>query len=306
VNGMELARGYWQEIGLSAFADGCPDVLERAAVGLVGEGSECFGFDDEISRDHDWGPGFCVWLTAEQAAEFGEQARAVYASLPQEYLGYRKLHVMQQTAGRVGVHEIGSFFARYTGFDRPPETIREWRIVPENGLAVVTNGEIFRDPTGEFTRIRETLLGYYPEQLRIKKLAAACALAAQSGQYNYSRCMRRGETVAAMQALGQFLTQAQRAVFILNRRFTPYYKWTNRALCELPLLGASLGSKFQLLVSEGVNREVLIEDISAEIIAELKKEGLSSGSSDFLLHHAEKIQSGVTEPTLQRLPLMAE
>ena len=30
----------------------------RIAVGMVGEGSDCYGFDDEISMDHDYGIGF--------------------------------------------------------------------------------------------------------------------------------------------------------------------------------------------------------------------------------------------------------
>ena len=306
MTGLELSRGYWREIGTPAFAESCPEVVDRAAVGLAGEGSECFGFDDEISRDHDWGPGFCVWLTPEQAAAFGEKAREVYAALPREYLGFRKLNVIEQTADRVGVHEIGSFFARYTGFDRPPETLREWRMIPESGLAVVTNGEIFQDPTGALTRFRAALLDYYPEELRLKKLAAACALAAQSGQYNFSRCMRRGETVAAMQALGHFLTQGQRIVFLLNRRYTPYYKWTHRALRSLPILGAELAPKFQALVGNLCDREAMIEEISAVVIAELRREGLSDSRSDFLLQHAEEIQRRITAPELQRLPLMAE
>ena len=62
MNGLELSKAYWENCARPLFRRELSAFLERAAVGLVGEGSECFGFDDEISRDHDWGPGFCLWL----------------------------------------------------------------------------------------------------------------------------------------------------------------------------------------------------------------------------------------------------
>jgi len=306
MTGLELSRQYWETVGKPAFAAECPEVLERAAVGLVGEGSECFGFDDEISRDHDWGPGFCLWLTPEDEQRFGADARTVYAKLPQEFQGFRRLRVGPETAHRVGVQSIPDFYARYIGFDRAPATVREWRMAPENGFAVVTNGQVWQDPLGSFSAVRAALLSFYPEQLRRKKLAAACALAAQSGQYNFSRCMRRNETVAAFTALGEFVVQSQKIIFLLNRRYAPYYKWTHHALCRLPILGETVGPKLKLLADESAGRAARIESISADIISELHRQGLTTSPSDFLLDHGGELQARLTDPELARLHLMAE
>ena len=309
MKGLELARLYWREAGRPAFEADCPQVLDRAAVGLVGEGSECFGFDDEFSRDHDWGPGFCVWLSREERARFGERADAVYRTLPEEFLGFRRLRPSYLSAGRVGVLETGSFYARFLGgLDRPPQTLDQWRCLPESGLAAATNGAVFQDPTGEFTAMRDSLLAYFPEDVRRKKLAARCALAAQSGQYNYQRCLRRGDQVAALLALAQFMEHVQAVIFLLNRRYRPYYKWTQRALRGLPVLGAEAGALLDSLASGGPeeSKAETVEAASALIIKELARQGLSAHSSDFLLPHAEEIRAGIGDGALRAVHLMSE
>ncbi len=213
------------------------------------------------------------------------------------------------SSGRVGVMSAGSFYARYTGFDRLPQSIFEWRCIPEKGLAVVTNGEVFEEHPGKFMEMREGLLGFYPEDLRKKKLAMRCALAAQSGQYNYSRCARRGENVAAFLALAEFVDNAQAIVFLLNRRYRPFYKWAHRALRDLPVLGKKLAPKIEALATGSKEfHEIvdIIEEISVAIIKELKAEGLSASDSDFLLQHAEEVQSRIEDPQIRAMHLMAE
>ena len=308
MKGMELSRKYWEELGRPAFETGCPEVLEKASVGLVGEGSECFGFDDEISRDHDWGPGFCVWLSDADMKDFGMKAASVYAALPEDFMGFKRLNVSAMTQGRVGVMSSGSFYARYTGFDRVPASIYEWRCVPESGLAVATNGEVFQEGCTDFARVREGLLGFFPNDLRKKKLAMHCALAAQSGQYNYSRCAHRGEMVAAFIALSEFIKHVQSVIFLLNRRYMPYYKWTHKAMKTLPLLGMALAPRIERLIG---NEEYpvkidLIEDISSQIIMVLKQQHLSGSDSDFLLNHAESIQGRIEDPQLRQMHIMSE
>lgn len=53
MKGIEQARKFYTEVGKKMIADEFGDYQNRIAVGLVGHGSECFGFDDEVSRDHD-------------------------------------------------------------------------------------------------------------------------------------------------------------------------------------------------------------------------------------------------------------
>lgn len=78
MNGLELARYYYETAGKQALERQVPDLVPRLAIGLAGEGSECFGLDDELSRDHDWGPAFCIWMTEEDFVKHGVQVQAVY------------------------------------------------------------------------------------------------------------------------------------------------------------------------------------------------------------------------------------
>lgn len=293
MNGLELSRKYFEEVGRPAFEKACPLALERGAVGLVGEGSECFGFDDEISRDHDWGPGFCIWLAEEDYKAFGEEAAKLYDSLPKNFMGFERQRVIKLTSDRVGVHSIPEFYSKYIGLGRAPETFEEWFNLPERFISKVTNGEVWQDPLGEFSKIRNALIAYYPEPVRKRKIAMHAELAAQAGQYNYYRCMQRGNVVAASHALDVFLTNVEDLVFLLNLKYCPYYKWAYRALKALPILGAEVGALMKEIVladtTDSKKRGEAIEKISALIIAELKRQGLSNSNSDFLLHHAQEM-----------------
>ena len=71
MKGMELSRLYYEEVCKPAIEKEAGELTERTAVGLVGEGSECYGYDDEISRDHDFGPSCCFWLTKEDYRIYG-------------------------------------------------------------------------------------------------------------------------------------------------------------------------------------------------------------------------------------------
>ncbi|WP_295617215.1 DUF4037 domain-containing protein [uncultured Intestinimonas sp.] len=306
MKGLELAERYWNEVGAPALEAACPEAFGALAVGLVGEGSECLGYDDGISRDHDWGPGFCVWLTREGMERFGPALQRAYQSLPPEFLGWRRLRESEMSAGRVGVFEIGAFYQRFLGRREPPKDEVQWFALPDQALNVCTNGKVFLDREGAFTAFREVLLGYYPEDVRRKKLAAQCALAAQSGQYNYVRCLRRGERVAAMQALAAFIDHAQAAIFLLDRRYRPYYKWAHRALGEGSALARAAAARMtRMAEGDPGAQEEEIEALSADIIQGLKEQGLTGSGSDFLLDHAQEIQRGIRSPVLRGLPLMA-
>ena len=88
MKGLELSYQYYLEIGRPMLREKFPEYSGRIAAGLAGEGSECLGFDDEISRDHDFGPGFCIWLTESDNERTGRQMQAAYEELPGYFGGF--------------------------------------------------------------------------------------------------------------------------------------------------------------------------------------------------------------------------
>lgn len=57
---IEKNRRFYEEHVADLIHTGFREYETRIAVGIAGEGSDCFGYDDEISRDHDFGTGVCL------------------------------------------------------------------------------------------------------------------------------------------------------------------------------------------------------------------------------------------------------
>lgn len=304
MKGLELAEKYYEAYGRQMLEERFPQVVKQAAMGLVGQGSECFGFDDEISTDHDYGPSFCIWLPRETYRQYGEEIQRAYEALPQEFMGFTGRVVQEQGQGRVGVLCLEDFYAGILGCDKIPETSQEWLDVNEEDLATATNGKVFEDRFGVFTSARERLLCYYPREVWIRRLVQCMAKAAQAGQYNYARAMKRGERIAAELALTEFIRESMKVVYLLNRKYAPYDKWIHRGMKGLSV-GAEIGDMLNLLYTvdpaeawEGVSaddyvyhlntndgRVLIIEAVCNIIVQELNAQGLSDGQDNFLQNH---------------------
>lgn len=303
MKGLELCRRYYEEICRPAIETSFAGYVDKMAFGLAGDGSECYGFDDEVSQDHDFGPRIMIWLTLEDFDEFGEKLHNFVINLPRNFLGYNGLNTSCYGEGREGVFTIPGFYKRFLGIDHLPSTIREWRLLPESNLSIATNGQIFSDPVGEFTRFRNTLLEGYPGDLRLKMMAARCMKMAQSGQYNYARSFKRGEFVAALMAVSEFIDSAVSLVYLMNNRYKPFYKWMHRGLKELPLLGKeSYHLLSDLAGSTGFEENIAaIEALCCLIINKLREMRLTDSSSDFLLDHGPRIQRNIKDEYLRNM-----
>jgi hypothetical protein len=289
---------------------------------LVGEGSECFGFDDELSRDHDWGPSFCIWLTKAEYERVGTKLETVYEQVTATAFRGVAPRVDTPTAyGRVGVNTISRFYRRYLGVDRLPEDINGWRALQEEALAVVTNGKVFVDEPGIFTRVREGFLNYYPDDLRLKRLSAACMKASQAGQHNLERSLLRSSSLAAFSALSRYIEELTHCAYILNRRFRPYYKWAQAGLDVLPHTGAALSCELEGLLNcwaqwvahrehgEAAHSARLqlmeqVERAAACIVEGMRLEGLTSATTCYLADHTPALLAAITDESLRKLHSM--
>jgi hypothetical protein len=300
VKGLDLSEAYYSRYGEPMIRDRFAPFADRIAAGMVGPGSECFGFDDEISRDHDWGPGFCMWLTGETFAEIGGELEEAYRELPPEFEGRGPRIASPGEEDRVGATTVTRFYKKYTNLDHPPADLREWLSLSDQMLATCTNGRVFRDPAGLFTEWRDQLLRYYPEDVRLKKIASRCITIAQSGQYNLERSLRRGEVFAARYAETQFCADVISLVFLLNRRYPPFYKWLHRAVKGLPLLGETIHRLVGDILSQEEDRHPrrLIERTCALLIGEMKRQDLTDSDSGFLLDHATRVHEKISDPVL--------
>ena len=403
VSGLKLARAFWTQMGKPMIAAKYPQYAGRIAAGLVGHGSECYGFDDAYSQDHDFGPRFCLWLTDEDYAAIGEQLEADYEALPRKFSVDAQgrvtfeAHARSDASGafpsagagstvipdaanaptpgtatddaataesgaassdvaeemttpidaplspvtpraqganrRDGVFRIGDFFESITGYRTAPAQTapHEWLMLAESTLAAATNGEVFADPTGQFSKTRQGFKDM-PDDVRLALISKRLGMIAQAGQYNLPRSLKRGDGAAAWLSIHEFVQATASLVFLVNVPmvvgYMPYYKWQFAALRKLS------GSMFALLPNVGEQLETvmrlssaacyggagfgeggkgaataikkindIVEQIAADIVKELKREHLTTSGETFLEWQRPYVEDHIAsdDPVLKSL-----
>lgn len=310
MKGLELAEKFYLEYGAPMLQKEFPELFSIIAIGLCGSGSECFGFDDEISKDHDFEPGFCIFVPDEDIIDEKTffQLEKAYSSLPKEFMGYKRNTATAVGGSRHGVIRANRFFTEKTGTPDGNLTLKDWFFIPEQSLAEATNGKIFKDDLGIFTDIRKKL-SYFPEDVRLKKLAGNLLLMGQAGQYNYSRCIKRNDTAAAQLAIFEFVKATLNVIFLLNRIYMPYYKWSFKALQNCKKL-SYLHNNLEFLISNGNDKItaekkiVLIEKICSDIFEELKSQNLTKYTGTEAESHAYSVNNAIKNNDIRNLHIL--
>lgn len=310
MKGLTICRSYFEKYGLPMIKEKFPELAGRIAAGLTGSGSECWGFDDELSRDHDMAPGFQLFLPGEEEVDRRTAflLERAYAALPKEYMGLSR-GLMAPGGMRRGVLRLSEYLEEKTGTPDGELSVEQWLTLPQSVLAEAVNGEIFYDPAGLIAPVREKL-SHMPEDALRKRLAGHLMLMAQSGQYNYNRCLSHGEEAAAQLAVTEFVRHAMEAVFLLNGTYMPYYKWSFRAMRALPAL-SELAEIFEYLLTTGNGEEIredkyfMIEDAASSVIGLLMEKGLTKAVCGDLEKHARSVDDGIADPGIRSLHILA-
>lgn len=312
MRGIELSKKYYEEFGRPMLLEKFADLIPELAVGFVGQGSEHFGYDDEISRDHDFEPGFTIFLPGEEIVDRKNEflLEKAYAKLPKEYMGFRRQMLAPVGGNRNGIVRIADFYKKSVGTDSGKLSTEAWLHIPDYALAEATNGEVFYDGPGLFTEIREGLKNM-PRDVKLKRIAGNLLLMAQSGQYNFARCIGHGEHEASQLAANEFVVSALKVIYLMNDGYMPFYKWSFRGLSKLPgcerykeNLSSLLKGDNSLEATQNFKINA-IESIASSISDNLKLKGFSDESSSELETVAYNVNKHIDDSEIRNMHILS-
>lgn len=267
MNGLQLSRLFFFEWGLPFLQRSFPQLIEQIAAGTF-NGSHTLEADDELSRDHAWGPRFALYLPTESAAHWKTPLeQALNTAAPQTFHGYQLALTWEK---HVEVHATDDFYQQEIGWSHPPEDIIDWvqsRAPSEEWVAdssrmrereyhlyMLRHGHIFSDPHGDFSA-RQKAFWSYPEDIWLLRLWQETFAIWHYGQYNFlDRLVHRQDPLAIALCLGYFADAVMRLCLLLARDYSPYWKWLPFVFRQLPI-AAELETPFRLLFETSDRKE---------------------------------------------------
>lgn len=278
---VQQSRAFYENMAAPLF-QAVPEWNVKFAIGLAGE-----ALLRESSKQ-----GLCIWLTEEESEQYGDVIAQIYEALQKQN--------NIETTPDTGVLRIKDFYQNLLGSVEVPFTDAKWSELPEDKLYLATNGEVFVDNAGEFSRIREYLKEYYPDNIRRKKIAELLERMGQYGQLRFEQSVRRADYFSADMMISAFARETLRIMFALNKQYAPtddlLYVEAG-TLHELSDMVPLLKAMYEALKQSDRQRIVNTRDrIIKNIVLELRRQELTESDSLDLLTQSESVLDGIVEP----------
>ena len=251
MKGLDLSRKYYFECVKQIIQDNIPELEGKYAAALIGYGSDVIGNDDEISRDHEWGPRCHIFLPENLYKDYALKLdKLLDENLPFEFEGFPTRFTFAEHWGSIlskdtaGYHHVvittpQRFLELTIGVPGVLESDIDWLAVSEQRLLEFTSGEVFKDFAGELTALREKLT-YFPDD--VWRYRIAYSLSDIGADDNLiSLCGQRGDLISMHLNAARTVEKIMRLVFLLNRMYAPLYpKWLHRNFMKLPEIAADI------------------------------------------------------------------
>ncbi len=235
MNGVELSRLYYESI-VAPLLEQYNGGIAHAA-GRLGTGSDVLGFDDDMSRDHDWGMRLTLLV---ESASLNGLSDYLDARLPDKVHGHPTRFSLSNDPTirhRIDIDTAERFTAERLGFDATSRiNALEWLATSSQSILEVTTGPVFADTIGTLTEIRRRLR-WYPDDVWRYVVATSWARLAEELPL-MSRAGIRGDELGASIIAARLVGVAMRLGFQLERTWAPYPKWFGAAFAALPRASA--------------------------------------------------------------------
>lgn len=274
---IDESRDFWGEVVLPLLQAHFPAEAAQMAAGFFGYGSEVLRLDDEYSTDHHFGLRVNILLPqALMQAKGLEIEDTLAAHLPQHWRGRELREGYTRTKG-VALASLDHHLRSTIGLDHPPLTMAEWLQIPEEDITHIVAGEVWHDPSQQFSTIRTTLLAYYPEPVRLRRLAHWSRYFSGMGVYALKRALLRNNTLYASTTFARSLRWGVQMAFMLDRTYYPYDKWLTEMFHRLPRMGPRLAhivEKAPQLSTPWEEKLDLLHEMSDILDAAMVEDGL--------------------------------
>jgi hypothetical protein len=314
LRGGELARQFHADVVGPLLTRAMPAL--RYAAGRLGSGSDVLGFDDEMSRDHDWGCRLTLLVDEADRAAIPHVSLLLERELPQSYRGLPVRFPVtwdSSVTHKVEIATVAGFAASRLGVDPTRElSVADWLILTGQSVLEVTAGPVFVDRTADLARVRARL-NWYPPDIERYVLAAGWNRISQEMPM-VGRTAEHGDEIGSQMLSTRLAGDLMSLAFTLSRRWPPYPKWRGTAFRALPVAADLAGL---LAAAEAAphwrDRESALANACQILLDAQRARGLPAPTAAVISFWdrpyrtvdeavCESLLAAITNPALARLP----